>query len=121
MKRSLLAAAVIARCAIAAITSSTVLMAAVWPATAQMTGCADQARTVSAAGLDLRTSAGQAMLMNRVRMAAQTVCLEDEEAHARRNNGFVSCYQDALTRAEDQAQSLVAAARARGMVAENAP
>ena len=103
----------VARAALAAAVCSTVLLGALWPATAQSRAHGDVAsRTVSSAGLDLRTQAGQAALMNRVRMAAQTVCLQDEETYGARNGAVVSCYQDALTRAEAQASALLAASRA---------
>ena len=90
-------AAAAARLTVAAIISSSVLTAAVWPAKAQ---APDQApsRVVSIAGLDLGTQAGQAALAHRLNVAARQVC----QTETPRNADFQDCYRQAMANAREQ-------------------
>jgi len=74
-------------------------------------------RSVSSKGLDLTTTAGQAMLRHRVDVAAHKVCEAAIAADGLGSAGFTDCFLAAAANGRRQAETRIAVARSRAMLA----
>jgi len=78
-------------------------------------------RKVSAADLDLRTSAGQATLHHRIAVAALKVCEQVGGSDPLTYYTASDCIKQARESAQPQLSALIAAAKSPNMVAEAGP